>query len=175
MGDYSGSFRAGFKWPIGVTQPIPAPTKDVWSAISMPGNLEYGHPFCETNPVKVWPGAQSRDEVHYLSGWVYERRFKRWFDGVGYDLEIGARGEETSFVSWRITAVDQAACTLTITVYPYLLQGVPTVFRWLPHVAYLRPMLKSYLSSVGQGFEWYVTRQEPVPNNQFGSHRWFSG
>jgi hypothetical protein len=36
-------------------------------------------------------------------------------------------------------------------------------------------MLKSYLSSVGRGFEWYVTRQEPVPNNQFGSHRWFSG
>jgi hypothetical protein len=35
-------------------------------------------------------------------------------------------------------------------------------------------MIKSYLSSVLRGFEWYVTRGVPVSDNQFGSHRWFS-
>jgi len=38
----------------------------------------------------------------------------------------------------------------------------------------VRPMLSKYLSSVVRGFEWYVIRGEPVPGNQFGSHRWFS-
>jgi hypothetical protein len=35
-------------------------------------------------------------------------------------------------------------------------------------------MLRRYLSSVTRGVEWWVTRGEPVPRNQFGSHRWFS-
>jgi hypothetical protein len=25
-----------------------------------------------------------------------------------------------------------------------------------------------------RGFEWYVTRGEPVPRNKFGKHPWFS-
>lgn len=140
----------------------------------MPGNLEPCHPFCARNPVSVWPGDRSRDEIHYLSGWVYERRFRRWIEGVGYDLEIGARSEPTSFVSWRIEPTGAAACTLAITVYPHVVQRVPVALRWLPHLAYVRPMLRSYLSSVVRGFEWYVTRGKPVPRNQFGSHRWFS-
>lgn len=32
----------------------------------MPGNLELCHPFCEPNPVQIWDGPDSRDEVHYL-------------------------------------------------------------------------------------------------------------
>jgi len=40
---------------------------------------------------------------------------------------------------------------------------------------YIRPMLKTYLSSVTRGFEWYVTSGEPVPRNHFGRHSWFSG
>ncbi len=55
----------------------------------MPGNLEPCHPFCLKNPVEHWPGPESRDEVHYLNGLVFERRFCRWLDGAGYDLEIG--------------------------------------------------------------------------------------
>jgi hypothetical protein len=174
MDDHEVPIGQGFRWPVSVTQPIAASTDDVWAAISMPGNLEYGHPFCKRNPVTAWPGAGSRDEVHYLSGWVYERQFNRWIDGVGYDLAIGAHGEPTSLVSWRVAAVGQANCTLTITVCPHVLQRMPTALRWLPHVAYLRPMLRRYLSSVARGFEWYVSRQEPVPRNQFGSHPWFS-
>lgn len=163
-----------FRWPVTVVQPIATPAENVWAAISMPGNLEHCHPFCTRNPVKEWPGEGSRDEVHYLSGWIYERRFKRWIDGVGYDLEIGRQGGETSLVSWRIAPIDYRNCTLRIAVYPHGLQHLPAAIRWLPHYLRLRPMLKKYLSSVVRGFEWYVIRGEPVPRDHFGRHPWFS-
>jgi len=164
-----------YKWPVAIEQPIAAPAQKVWDVIAMPGNLEPCHPFCASNPVKVWPGEGSRDEVHYLSGWVFERRFCRWIEGIGYDLEIGRRGGRSSFVSWRVLPGDDQGCRLRITVYPHALQTVSVSLRWLPHVLYLRPMLRRYLSSVVGGFEWYVTRGEPVPRNQFGRHPWFSG
>ena len=166
--------KPGYKWPIAVAQPIAASADKVWDAISMPGNLEHCHPFCAKNPVEAWPGEESKDEVHYLSGWVYERRFCRWIEGVGYDLEIGERGGRSSFVSWRITPARSGNCILRISVYPHTLQSVPVVMRWLPHVLYLGPMLRRYLSSVVRGFEWYVIRGEAVPRNQFGTHPWFS-
>ncbi|MEE9178106.1 MAG: SRPBCC family protein [Acidimicrobiia bacterium] len=166
--------KPGFKWPVAVTQPIAAAAEEVWAAISMPGNLALCHPFCKKNPVETWPGAESRDEIHYLSGWVFERRFSRWIEGVGYDLDVGRSGGASSFVSWRITPVDDQNCALRIAVYPHVLREVPVAFRWLPHILRVRPLLKSYLLSVVRGFEWYVTRGEPVPRNRFGSHPWFS-
>ena len=165
----------GFQWPVSVTHPIAAPAGDVWRAISAPGNLEPCHPFCEKNPVEAWPGPESRDTIHYLSGWVYERRFRNWIDGVGYDLEIGAGGGETSLVSWRIVPETGRACSLGIFVFPHVLQKIPVAVRWVPHLAWLRPRLADYLLSVVKGFEWYVLRGNPVPRNQFGSHPWFSG
>ncbi|MFQ5350626.1 MAG: SRPBCC family protein [Thermoanaerobaculia bacterium] len=158
-----------------MAQPIAAPAEEVWTAISTPGNLEACHPFCARNPVHAWPGDSARDEVHFLSGWVFERRFVRWLEGVGYDLGIGRPGGGTSLVSWRITPSGSRQCTLRIVVYPNLLQRLPVALRWLPHYLRLRPLLRRYLSSVLQGFEWYVTRGEPVPRNQFGRHPWFSG
>ena len=168
------SFSPGFKWPVSVTHPIAAPAERVWVAISAPGNLEFCHPFCEKNPVDVWPGPGSRDSIHYLSGWIYERRFFNWIDGVGYDLEIGPQCGNTSQVSWRIVPIDDRSSSLRISVFPHVLQNIPILFRWLPHMAWVRPRLASYLSSVVRGFEWYVTRGEAVPRNQFGSHSWFS-
>jgi hypothetical protein len=165
----------GFKWPVAVAQPIAAPAEQVWETISTPGNLEPCHPFCARNPVQAWPGATAHDEVHYLSGWIFERRFLRWIEGVGYDLEIGRRRGGTSLVSWRISSPDDRGCVLGITVYPHALQKVPVVFRWIPHNLRLRPMLRAYLSSVTRGFEWFVTRGQPVARNQFGTHPWFSG
>jgi len=166
--------RPKFKWSVAVSYPIAAPTEKVWNVISMPGNLEPCHPFCAKNPVKVWPGDGARDEIHYLSGWIYERRFCRWIDRVGYDLEIGRSGGRTSFVSWRIMPLTNQNCMLRITIYPHVLQNVSQAIRWLPHVVYIAPMLRRYLSSVVRGFEWYVIRGEPVPRNQFGTHPWFS-
>lgn len=165
---------SAFKWPIAVEKVIAAPAATVWEAISMPGNLESCHPFCKRNPVQVWPGPNSRDEVHYLSGWIYERQFRRWIDGVGYDLEIGRRSGGKSFVLWRIRPVDDNRCTLRIKVYPDVLQDLPVVIRWIPYRLRLRPLLQRYLESVVSGFEWYVIRGEPVPRDAFGKHPWFS-
>ncbi|MCJ7716105.1 MAG: hypothetical protein MUO54_06255 [Anaerolineales bacterium] len=166
--------KPGYKWPIAVSHKIAAPVEKVWSAISMPGNLESCHPFCAKNPVKVWPGEGSLDEIHYLSGWVLERRFTRWINEVGYDLEIGRRGGGLSFVSWRIMSIDKQNCMLRITIYPHTLQNISVTIRWLPHILHLNPMLKNYLSAVVYGFEWYVIHGKPVSRNQFGSHPWFS-
>ncbi len=153
---------------------IAAPAESVWEAISEPGNLEPCHPFCASNPVDVWPGPDSRDTIIYLSGWSYERRFKDWIEGVGYDLEIGRPGGGKSSVSWRITPIDDEHCTLSITVLPSGVEKYPAVIRWIPFYFVLRPRLQSYLDSVVRGFEWYVTRGEPVPRNAFGVHPWFS-
>ncbi|HET6444318.1 MAG TPA: hypothetical protein VFI27_07020 [candidate division Zixibacteria bacterium] len=169
-----GDPQPGFKWPVEVAHPIAAPAEKVWEVISMPGNLEPCHPFCAKNPVKKWPGEGAKDEIHYLSGWVLERSFYRWFDGVGYDLEIGRSDGRKSFVSWRVMPADDQSCVLKIAIYPYALQNIPTVIRWLPYLAYISPRLRSYLTSVVKGFEWYVIRGEPVPRNQFGTHPWFS-
>lgn len=159
---------------MSVRQRIAAPREEVWRVISAPGNLEPCHPFCASNPVHFWPGPDSRDEVHYLSGWVYERRFLNWIEGTGYDLEIGRRGGAKSYVSWRITPKDDETSTLAITVYPQLIEGWPRFLQWIPHWLRIRPFLKSYLSSVVRGFEWYIIRGEPVPRDHFGKHPWFS-
>ena len=70
--------------------------------------------------------------------------------------------------------VDSQNSLLRIAVYPHLLQNIPPAIRWLPHLLYVGPLLRRYLSSVARGFEWYVTRGEAVPRNQFGRHPWFS-
>jgi hypothetical protein len=135
----------GFKWPVAVERTIAAPAQEVWEAISMSGNLESCHPFCARNPVKVWPGSNSQDEVHYLSGWVYERRFHQWIEGIGYDLETyasapphaqeisGLRCERFRVVChpWRASSSEQIRqaplvfgfgvdCRLIITPCPHL-------------------------------------------------------
>jgi hypothetical protein len=135
--------HARFKWPVAAEQLIAVPAQKMWDIISAPGNLELCHPFCDSNPVREWPGPRSQDEVHYLSGWVYVRRFKHWHDAVGYDLEIGREGGSTSFVSWRITPVDEKSCVLRITVVPQALQNWPTLIRWLPNVLRVRPLLRA--------------------------------
>ena len=170
---WAGSARS-FRWPVGVERSIARPSSEVWAAISTPGILELCHPFCLANPVMSWPGAGSRDEVHYFNGVVYEREILEWIDGVGYSLEIGEHGRETSLVEWRVEAIDPTASSLAISVYPYLLRRIPPAVRWLPHFVYLGPMLRRYLRSVVKGFDWYLTRQEPVTRNQFGPHPWFS-
>ena len=166
--------HARFKWPVAFEKAIAAPAPAVWDAISMPGNLEPCHPLCARNPVQSWPGPDSRDEVHYLNGLIYERRFRDWTDGIGYDLAVGERGGPKSSVSWRIRAIDDRCCVLRIAVNPHPLQSIPAPLRRVPYRLWLRPRLEAYLESVVRGFEWYVTRGEPVPREAFGRHPWFS-
>jgi hypothetical protein len=137
----------GFRWPVGAS---------------------------EKNPVFEWPGPNSHDEIHYFNGMVLERRFTAWHEDVGYDLEIGRDGGRTSVVSWRIKPVGSRKCAVGITVFPHLLQGVPTAVRWVPHLLRLRPQLRRYLGSVLRGLDWFIVNGRPVRRNQFGSHRWFS-
>lgn len=174
MTEYRAVTRPGFRWPVGATRALSVSNTRVWEAISTPGNLEFAHPFCESNPVSSWPGSGSRDEIHYLNGRVYERRFTNWIEGVGYDLEIGPPGGESSFVSWRIHPVDEETSRLEIVVCPYILEHQPVAVRWVPYLFVVRPRLRSYLSSVLRGFEWWITNNEAVPRNRFGRHPWFS-
>jgi hypothetical protein len=173
VGDPRGS-RQTFKWPVAVERRINAAPSDVWSVISNPGNLETCHPFCRRNPVESWPGVGSRDSIEYHSGWLLERHFTDWIDGVGYDLEIGRKGGRRSAVSWRIRGVDDGTSVFGITIYPVGLQHLPVLIRWVPHLVTMRPMLRSYLESVLRGFEHYITTGQPVRRNQFGPHPWFS-
>ena len=163
-----------FRWPVSMTRKIAAPPERVWDVIASLGNCAYCHPFCEKNPVERWPGAGARDAVHYYSGLVYERNFTGWFEGVGYDIEVGRKHGRTSSVSWRIRPEADAESSLTITIKSHAYQHLPRVLRWFPYHFYLRPMLKSYLSAVLKGFEYYVVTGQPVQRNQFGSHPFFS-
>ena len=159
---------------VAATQKIAAPAEKVWQAISAPGHLEQCHPFCASNPVEHWPGPESRDEINYLSGLVYQRRFREWHEGTGYDLDILHKERLVANVSWRIRPIDNSNCVLRIQVTPKAIDRYPAAIRWLPYLVRIRPMLRSYLKSVTRGFEWFVTRGESVPRNQFGAHPWFS-
>ncbi len=165
---------SAFRWPVSVSRPIHAPAGRVWDVISSPGNLNQCHPFVEDNSVDEWPGVGSRDTVHYYSGLTMGRRFTDWIDGLGYDLEIGTRGGQTSRVSWRIRPLSDEQSSLIISIEPYLFQRVPLVFRWFLYRIYTRPMLTRYLDCVLQGFEFYIRTGQAVSRNQFGSHRVFS-
>lgn len=170
----SDADKRPFRWPVTHTQTLQTTPDQLWRLITRPGNLETCHPFCDRNPVEQWPGVGARDAVHYYSGLVLYRRFTAWVDGVGYDLEIGKRQGKQSTVQWRIAAVGQNRSRLAITIQAHDLQHLPLAQRWVRHQTYLRPILKSYLASVLQGFAWYVDTGQSVSRNQFGSHPWFS-
>jgi len=172
--DFSRERIKKFKWPVSVSRKYEAPPWNIWSAIAKPGNLRAFHPFCEKNPVYEWPGVGSKDAVYYYSGWVLQRKFINWIDGVGYDLLIGREGGRKSYVSWRITDERKDISTLKITIYPHSLQNIPTAIRWIPHIAAVQPSLNRYLDAVLKGLEWFINSGKPVRKNQFGSHKWFS-
>jgi len=171
---YPNKIKSQFKWSITFKKTIAASAQDVWNIISSPGNLEDFHPFCESNPVEKWPGVGSRDTIHYYSGWVLQREFTNWIDGVGYDLTIGRDGGRKSFVSWRIAQKQKDLSILSISIFPHILQNIPLAVRWIPHIIYIHPSMKKYLESVVNGFDWFITTGKPVSKNQFGSHSWFS-
>lgn len=166
--------RESFRWPISRSATIAAPADRLWETIAAPESLLKSHPYMTANPIDVWGDASSRDEVHYLNGVVYERRFRAWHEGVGFDLEICHRQKPLAWVSWRITPLTESSSSLQITAFPYAMQNLSPLLRWAPHLFVLRPRLRFYLSSVVRGFKWFIEKDEPVPRNQFGSHPWFS-
>ena len=75
----------------------------LWDLISSPSNLELFHPFCKSNKIVNWPGEHSIDELIYLNGLTFIRKFKTWDKKKGYSLLIGERDKEQSYVVWEIT------------------------------------------------------------------------
>ena len=161
-------------WAMSKTSQIPAPASKVWETIASPGNLESCHPFVERNPVEQWPGVGSKDVIYYYSGLTYHRVFYAWEDGVGYDLNIGKKGNLSSKVFWRVRSSGEDRSSLTITVRPLDPTGWMKLTHWVPVLVFYRPLLDKYLNSVVSGFRYFITTGKPVSRNQFGSLKIFS-
>ena len=146
----------------------------VWALVSSPGNLLECHPFCRLNEAIEWGDGSFSDVLTYLNGRRYVRRFRQWRPREGYDLVIGEEGGKQSFVRWELNEAGNRSTELRITVYPYLLSGLPRIISAIPFSIYARPKLTTYLRSVLRGFEYFLDNGERVPRNYFGSHSWFS-
>ena len=146
----------------------------VWALVSSPGNLLECHPFCRSNEAIEWGYGSFSDVLTYLNGRRYVRRFRQWRPREGYDLVIGEEGGKQSFVRWELNEAGNRSTELRITVYPYLLSGLPRIISAIPFSIYARPKLTTYLRSVLGGFEYFLDNGERVPRNYFGSHSWFS-
>ena len=163
-----------YKWPVSLGKVIDFSSDEVWRTISMPGNLEKYHPFCLQNQIIKWPGVDSHDEIHYLNGWVFERKFCKWYEGTGYDLKIGEKEGKLSYVTWRIKSLNASRSLVTIKIYPNIIQNFPLVIRWFVYLLKIKPLLTSYLDSVLNGLNWSMVNNRAVKKNQFGDHPWFS-
>jgi hypothetical protein len=154
--------------PITHSQCVEAPKEEVWREISKPGNLTDFHPFCQSNPVEIWPGEGSRDKIYYYSGLVLVREFITWIEGDGYDLIASAEDGLRFKVSWRITEEVHDQSFLNLSIFPYGMENSEKRKRQFSR------LLGKYLDQVLQGFEYYMRTGKAVARNQFGSHRWFS-
>ena len=154
--------------PISHNQSVEASQEEVWREISKPGNLTDFHPFCQSNPVEIWPGEGSRDKIYYYSGLILVREFISWIEGDGYDLIASAEGGMQFKVYWRITEEEQGQSCLNLTIHPYIMGNSEKRMRQFSR------LLAKYLAQVLHGFEYYMRTGKTVTRNQFGSHRWFS-
>ena len=145
----------------------------LWETISSPNYLNNTHPYCKNNSVITWEKDLHEDQLVYLNGLTYQRKFSTWVPDEGYDLWIGSNNNNQSFVEWRIKE-ESSGVRLSITVYPFFLSTWPKILSFLPYFLYINIKLKSYLNSVLSGIEWFIEENTPVPRNKFGKHSWFS-
>ena len=146
--------------------------QSVWKIISEPGNLNKVHPFCKSNKVVNWDKDNHEDILEYLNGVTLYRKFDKWDEGKGYELNIGRENGRKSKVIWKITGENKSK--LKITVYPHVFSNRSRIIYFIIHALFINPGLKKYLSSVLRGYKWYLENKKPVPRNQFGRHKWFS-
>ena len=162
-----------YNWKVSANTLIESNISKVWDIISTESNLELFHPFCRKNRSINWPGRDSVDEIEYLNGLTYIRKFTKWEQNNGYDLYNGQKKGPLSFVRWRLSS-DGDKCDINITVYPYLFNIGSKLVNILPFWLIIRPMLISYLNSVVKGLKFYAETNKIVKPNHFGRHRWFS-
>ena len=146
--------------------------QSVWKIISEPGNLNKVHPFCKSNKVVYWDKDNHQDILEYLNGVTLHRKFDKWEEGKGYELNIGRENGRKSKVIWKITGEKKSK--LKITVYPHVFSNRSRIIYFITHALFINPGLKKYLSSVLRGYKWYLENKQPVPRNHFGKHKWFS-
>ena len=146
------------------------PKKVIEDAIKKPGCLEDFHPFCLSNKTLSWPGNNSEDELIYLNGVKYKRRFFNWNED-GYDLEVGG-SKRKSIVNWIING-DNNNSSLIIRINPDLLFK-NRLIKWLAWNLYIKFMIQSYVNHVVRGFKFFIETGDKVRSNQFGKHSWFS-
>ena len=146
------------------------PKKVIEDAIKKPGCLEDFHPFCLSNKTLSWPGNNSEDELIYLNGVRYKRKFFNWNED-GYDLEVGG-SKRKSIVNWTING-DNNNSSLIIRINPDLLFK-NRLIKWLVWNLYIKYMIQSYVNHVVRGFKFFIETGYKVRSNQFGKHSWFS-
>ena len=146
--------------------------QSVWKIISEPGNLNKVHPFCKSNKVVNWDKDNHEDILEYLNGVTLHRKFDKWDEGEGYELNIGRENGRKSKVIWKISGEKKSK--LKITVYPHVFSNRSRIIYFITHALFINPGLKKYLRSVLKGYKWYLENKQPVPRNHFGKHKWFS-
>lgn len=156
---------------------INAPASKVWEVISMPGNLNYCHPFCEENKVTTWGKTGAQDSIKYFNGLTLHRSFTDWQEGKGYELIIGTRRHAAARVFWEVHPIDETNTELSIDIhlfpkialsrYPKLLRGAIRRFYFVPNMA-------KYVKAVVDGFKYYIETGKSVEKNQFGHNKMFS-
>ncbi len=159
---------------VGVQRIIDAPSDRIWAAIATPGNLDRLHPFCRENVVQQWPGVGAIDTITYYSGVHYQRDFVAWYEGEGYDLEIGPPPHKTARVSWRIKALGAERSEFGIEVTAYLRTDLPASRKVSYQERFFGDTIAQYLDSVVKGVDHLVTTGQAVRKNQFGSHPIYS-
>tara|TARA_Y100000996_G_scaffold337979_1_gene274757 strand:- start:3547 stop:4068 length:522 start_codon:yes stop_codon:yes gene_type:complete len=170
---YLGKKEHRFNWCVTGTLDASISSSRLWDIIASPSNLELFHPFCAKNPTINWPGVNSVDQIYYHSGLVLERNFVKWVDNKGYDLFIGQKNKQQSFVSWKIEEKGTGS-KLSVSIYPYLHNKGRKIVNFFPYFLIVKPSLTNYINSVMNGLEYYINTNRKVKKNQFGSHRLFS-
>ncbi|MAJ98831.1 MAG: hypothetical protein CMD07_06175 [Flavobacteriales bacterium] len=160
-------------WEISLKKQLKFPLNEIWDVISSKNNLELFHPFCKTNKIIDWCGVNSSDLLIYLNGRCYTRTFLSWHKNKGYTLTIGSNKSKLSYVEWSLYN-EYGKNYIKISIYPYLLKKIPRFISYIPYKLYIIPKLKSYLSSVLNGLDFYMNNNKKITKNQFGKHSWFS-
>ena len=146
------------------------PKKVIEDAIKKPGCLEDFHPFCHSNKALLWPGNNSEDELIYLNGIRYKRKFFNWTEN-GYDLEIGG-SKRKAIVNWIIKGNNNVS-SLLVRINPDL-PFKNRFIKWLVWNLYIKLSIQKYINHVVKGFKFFIETGNKVHSNQFGKHSWFS-
>jgi hypothetical protein len=160
--------------PIGASREIAVAASALWDVVAQPGQLTRFHPFCRTSDVLRWPGPGSKDTVTYASGLHFERHFVGWYEGEGFDIEVGLAEKKSAFVQWRIEPMSAGECRLTISLCPYMKAGLSPEESQAFQQRYFADSILLYLDSVLRGVEQLACAGEPVVPDQFGRHPQYS-